>query len=263
MKTVQPYNKYFYYKKAVQSPEEDVRFFKKVYKSFYKKDPVTLREDFCGTFSISVAWIKMGKTYKAIAVDADKKPLNYGKIHHLSCLDETQKKHLTILQKNVLNPSLPGADIISVSNFSYYVFKERKQLLEYFKKVRKKLKKSGLFVIDAFGGSDSEGPNEDVVEEKGFTYYWEQKNFNTINNQAIFYIHFKRKGERKRLKQFTYDWRMWSLPELKDILVDAGFSKVHVYWEKSDKKGDGTGDFRKQTYGEPCDTWVAYLVALP
>ena len=129
MKTVQPYNKYFYYKKAVQSPEEDVRFFKKVYKSFYKKAPFILREDFCGTFSISVAWIKMGRTHKAIAVDEDKKPLNYGKIHHLSCLDETQKKDLTILQKNVLNPSLPGADIISVSNFSYYVFKERKQLM--------------------------------------------------------------------------------------------------------------------------------------
>ena len=263
MKPVQPYSKYFYYRESVQSPGEDVKFFTKVYKSFYKKAPLTLREDFCGTFSISVAWVKVGKERKAIAVDEDANPLSYGKIHYLSCLNESQKNRLTVLQKNVLNPSLPGADIISVSNFSYYVFKERKKLLEYFKKVRKKIKKSGLFIIDAFGGSDTDGPNEEVVEEKGFTYYWDQKNFDPITNQAKFYIHFKRKGERKRIKQFTYDWRMWSLPELRDILTDAGFSKVHSYWEMSDKKGNGTGVFRKQTSGEPCDSWVAYLVALP
>lgn len=263
MKPVQSYSKYFYYRESVQSPGEDVKFFTKVYKSFYKKAPLTLREDFCGTFSISVAWVKAGKERKAIAVDEDKKPLNYGKTHYLSCLDESQKKRLTVLQKNVLSLSLPGADIISVSNFSYYVFKERKKLLEYFKKVRKKIKKSGLFIIDAFGGSDTDGPNEEAVEEKGFTYYWDQEDFDPITNQAKFYIHFKRKGERKRIKQFTYDWRMWSLPELRDILTDAGFSKVHSYWEMSDKRGNGTGVFRKQTSGEPCDSWVAYLVALP
>ena len=262
MTSIPPYNKYFYYKQAVQSPAEDVKFFAKVYKSFYKKMPVTLREDFCGTFSISVAWIKAGKTRKAIAVDADSNPLNYGKARHLSDLDESQKKRLTILKKNVLNPSLPRADIISVSNFSYYVFKERKKLLGYFKKARKQLKKSGLFIVDAFGGSDMEDPHEEIVKEEGFTYYWDQENFNSVTNQATFYIHFKRKGERKRMKQFVYDWRMWSLPELRDILEDAGFSKIHIYWEMSDKKGDGTGVFRRQNFGEPCDSWVAYLVAL-
>ena len=263
MKPVQPYNKYFYYKKAVQSPEEDVKFFTQVYRSVYKKNPVTLREDFCGTFSISVAWILAGGTRRAVAVDTDKEPLDYGKTRYLSRLKKTQKERLTILRKNVLNPSLPGADIISVSNFSYYIFKERKKLLEYFKKVRGKLKKTGLFIIDVFGGSDTDGPNEDIIKNRGFVYYWDQKSFDPVTNQAVFYIHFKRAGERKRQKQFTYDWRMWSLPELKDVLEDAGFSKIHVYWETSDKKGAGTGIFRKKNSGEPCDSWVAYLTALP
>lgn len=54
---------------------------------------------------------------------------------------------------------------------------------------------------------------------------------------------------------------MWSIPELKDILLDAGFKNVRVYWEEDDEDGDGTGEFKEVQVGEEVEAWVAYLVA--
>ena len=51
-----------------------------------------------------------------------------------------------------------------------------------------------------------------VFEEDDFSYFWDQDTYDPINNFAMFYIHFKRKGEKKIEKAFTYDWRMWTIP---------------------------------------------------
>lgn len=259
MKKPLHFDKYFYYKKSVQSPKEDIRFFKKTYYHYFKKNPKIFREDFCGTFYVAYHWVKNHSQNKAIAIDQDKEPIKYGKKHHLSKLSDSQKSRLKIIKQNVLNKNLPKAEIITVSNFSYFIFKDRANLLKYFKNIKKSLFKKGLFIIDVMGGSDCENLSEEKVEHKGFNYYWEQDHFDPIDNTARFHIHFKKKAGKKQ-KAFTYNWRIWSLPELKDTLESAGFSKVHVYWEQSDKSGEGNGVFKKSKKGEICDTWIAYLV---
>ena len=258
-----PFSKYHYYKEAVQSPEEDVEFFQKIYSKIYKQPARLFREDFCGTFCLGIAWIKANKKNQAVVIDKDPQPLNYGKTNYLPELSQDEKARLQILCKNVSSPELPEADIISVTNFSYYIFKSRLNLLNYFKSVRSKLKQKGLFIIDSFGGSEAVEDHEEEVEHDDFSYFWDQTDFNSITNEARFHIHFKRKGEPKRKNVFTYDWRVWSLPELKDILLEAGFSKVDVYWEGSDEEGDGNNIFQKANYGEPCDSWIAYLISQP
>jgi len=61
---------------------------------------------------------------------------------------------------------------------------------------------------------------------------------------------------------FTYDWRLWGLTELRDILVDAGFSTVDCYWEGTDEDGEsGDGIFTKSETGDSCLSYIAYLVA--
>ena len=257
------FDKYFHYKESVQSPETDISFFNKTYRSFYNKKPLSFREDFCGTFALGTDWVQLSRHHQAFVVDHDKKPLAYGKTHHLPLLDRQQKKQLHIFNKDVLSKSLPGADIISVSNFSYFVFKEREMMLKYFQGVRRKLAAKGLFIIDIFGGSEVHQNSEEAVKHDTFTYYWEQSHFNPIDNSARFAIHFKRKGEKKRRNTFIYNWRLWSLPEIKDLLKEAGFAESFVYWEGFDRKGDGTGVFKKKNQGEICDTWLAYLVSLP
>ncbi len=65
----------------------------------------------------------------------------------------------------------------------------------------------------------------------------------------------------KKIEQvFTYDWRMWSIPEIRDIMHEVGFRKTHVYWEGTAKDGSGDGNFTRVDHGEACQSWIAYVV---
>lgn len=257
------FDKYKLYKEAVQDPKKDIEFFAKIYRSIYKKQARLFREDFCGTFLLGLEWILAHPKNKAFVVDKSLHPLKYGQTHHLNPLDKKTRQRLKVFNTLVSDPKLPKAEIISVNNFSYFILKKRELLLNYFKKAHSKLHKKGLFILDIFGGPGCEEPNEEVIRHKGFTYYWDQHSFNPITNEAQFFIHFKRDKEKKRMKVFQYNWRMWSLPEVTDLLKQAGFSQVHVYWEQSNAKGDGLGIFKKAKKGDICDTWIAYIVSQP
>ena len=37
-----------------------------------------------------------------------------------------------------------------------------------------------------------------------------------------------------------YDWRHWRLADLKDVLKDAGFSTVHVFWPEGETREENT-----------------------
>ena len=61
---------------------------------------------------------------------------------------------------------------------------------------------------------------------------------------------------------FSYDWRMWTLPELKEIMLEAGFSDVLIYWEGTNRQGGGNGKFTPVKKGESCLSWIAYVVGV-
>ena len=260
-KKMPEFDKYYYYLRSVQSPEADVAFMRDTYKQLKHKLPKTLCEDFCGTFAICCSWVKLNKSFRAIGVDLDAEPIAYGEVHHRPKLNDDQKRRVYIIQDDVLSHELPKVDIVLASNFSYYIFKERNLLLEYFKNAKRRCKRDGLFILDSFGGPDCMEPVEEETNHGDFKYYWDEDTFDPVTQQAQFYIHFKRKGEKKREKVFSYDWRMWTLPELKDVLLDAGFKKVHIYWEGDDEKGNGNGEFTRVTKAEVVNAYVAYLVA--
>ena len=56
---------------------------------------------------------------------------------------------------------------------------------------------------------------------------------------------------------------MWSIAEIREILMDAGFSKVITYWEGEDEDGDGDGNFYMSDKEENCESWVTYIAAIP
>lgn len=255
------FDKYDFYKKAVQSPETDVEFLRDVYKELRGQKAVSMREDFCGTFALSCEWVKLDSKHKAVGVDLDTEPLDYGHRENLPQLSAGQKERLSILNANVLHPNLPPVDLVAAMNFSYFIFKTRPLMLRYFRNVRRTLKKNGIFVLDLFGGSLCFDANEEKTKHRQFTYYWHQKNFDPATNFAEFAIHFKPHGQKKIEDVFTYDWRMWSIPELRDILTEAGFKKVHLYWEGTNRAGGGDGKFKRVEEGESCLSWIAYLAA--
>jgi SAM-dependent methyltransferase len=257
-----PFDPYDLYQASVQSPEIDVRFFSKLYEQYYGNSANSFREDFCGTHALCCAWVKLSPKNKAWGLDLDPEPLMWGRAHNQSQLEESQRRRLFILQGNVLTAEVKSTDIVVALNFSYFTFKIRDQLLQYFKNVRKTVKKKGLFIIDVFGGELCLGPITDVRKLKGFEYHWEQKGFDVLTHCARFAIHFKYKNKMYR-NVFEYDWRLWSIPELTDILKEAGFRSVDYYWEGTNKKGYGNGKFSKVTKAKSCGSWIAYLVARP
>jgi len=252
------FDKYWFYKNSVQSPDVDVEFFEKVYRELNGGVAKVLREDFCGTFAISCEWVKRNPVYTAVGVDLDPEPVAYGKNNYLTQLNEEQQSRVKVLLDDVLNPELPSADIVAACNFSYFIIKKRKVLKEYFTQVYKSLNEGGLFIMDCFGGSQCYEPNEEETEHDGFSYFWDQDSYDPLSNEALFYIWYKPDGKPKE-KAFTYDWRMWSIPELKDILEEVGFSKIHTYWEGTDEDGEGDGEFERVIKGEDCESWVSYI----
>jgi hypothetical protein len=76
------------------------------------------------------------------------------------------------------------------------------------------------------------------------------------------HIHFRFPDGSELRKAFTYDWRLWTLAEIQETLIEAGFVRPAVYWEGTVKKtGEGDGVFRRKTVGEACGGWIAYIVA--
>ena len=257
------FDKYEYYKKSVQTPDTEASFLTKTYRNLRGAFPKRCREDFCGTFAISCEITKLNPDVKVIGVDLDAEPINYGKEKNLSLLSKDEQSRVLIQESNVLDP-MPEADLVCALNFSYSLFKKRELLKQYFQNVYNTTSSDGVFVMDCFGGSECYQANEEETEHEddGFSYFWDQENYNPITGEAQFHIHFQREGEAKREKVFSYDWRLWSIPELREILAEVGFSQTKVYWEGTDEDGEGDGVYSETEHGEDCESWVAYVVAM-
>lgn len=255
--------KYFLYESSVQNPSADIAFINKEYKKIFKKKPLVLREDFCGTGNMACAWVAQSPEHLAHGIDLDIDPITYGVDNHYFKLSQDQQERMEYIRGNVLDTYDFKADIVVAFNFSYFLFKERKQLVMYFSQVRKHLNQEGAFFIDLFGGTQARQPLEESVRHKSHTYFWDCESFNPLTGECLYYIHFKtHKDQIKHEKVFTYDWRMWDARELLEVLQDAGFSKTFIYWEGEDKDGSGNGVFSRSTKAENCESWVTYICAL-
>jgi len=257
-------DKYELYEKSVQTPETHIEWFSNIYKDIRGGNARHMREDFCGTFQLSCFWVKDHAENTALGVDLDPEPLAYGKRAHWSRLSEGQKKNLKVVRANVLVPTSPKRDLIIAGNFSFFIFKERDVLLSYFKTCLKSLNSKGIMILEMAGGPGmiATGREQKAVpskKKKKFTYVWDQKSFDPITHDAKYAIHFKLPGGKMMRNAFTYDWRLWTIPEVKDLLAEAGFKKSHVYWETSHKRS-GTGEYARCEKGDNAYAWIAYVV---
>jgi SAM-dependent methyltransferase len=221
-------HKYEMYLRAVQDPEGTLDWIEKEYRRRCGAAPQIFGEDFCGTFALSCAWVERGPQHTAVAVDASLTPIRYGMRHYLSALTENEQKRVRVLQSDVRHPRLPRVDVLCAFNFSYLVFKTSEELLSYFKNCRRRLKSNGLLVLDLFGGSEVQHPNIDQTKYRDFTYFWEQTSFDPLTNVGRFYIHFQENRKKRMSKAFAYHWRLWTIPELRELLLAAGFQEVYV-----------------------------------
>ena len=251
------------YEQSVQEPEGEINIIDQIWMEQRDRRASLLREDFCGTAAISIEWVKRRKTNKAIGVDLDSPTLQWIRSRLGDRLDEQQQARIELIEGNVLSTSTQQCDTILATNFSYYIFKTRDQVREYFKTVLDELVEDGLFILDAYGGSDSFKEMTEDRDLDGFTYTWDQNFYDPITGDVVNHIHFKFPDGTKIKKAFTYEWRLWTLPEIRELLLEAGFSSTGVYWEGTEEEtGEGDGEWAVSERGEACEGWVAYIVGI-
>ena len=250
------------YEYSVQSPSFNIEFFDRVYKRAWGRPARSLKEDFCGTALLATEWVRTRPGNVAVAVDTDAKTLAWARANNLVSLSPTERSRIKLVRADVREIRSPKVEIVAAFNFSYFEFKTRRELLGYFLNARRSLKPGGLLILDMFGGWEAQMEVTDKTRNPGFTYVWEQTKFDPISHSAGFHIHFDFHGGGGIRKAFKYDWRMWTIPEVRELLAEAGFSSIDVYWEGIDAEtGEGNGVFKRVTKAENCPGWIAMLVA--
>ena len=249
------------YQRSVQVPEADIENFEKMFARFVKRKPLVMREDFCGTAFLSGTWAASDPKRRAVGIDLDEPTLQWGRDHNLSKLKPAVRDRVALHRANVLEGVGERADITCALNFSYMVFKTRPQLLRYFEVAREMLVDDGVFITEIYGGTEAIVEIVDDRDFKGFTYLWEQAKYNPITHDTLCHIHFRFPDKSRIDKAFTYDWRLWTIPEVRELLIEAGFRTVEVWWEGVDDDGEGSGDYHPTEVEENQEAWLVYIVA--
>lgn len=249
------------YEESVQNVENEVSFLSTTFRELNGRTAYTFREDFCGTASLACEWVKQGDAYSAIGVDIDPAVLEWGRENRVARLEAGDQARVSLIESDVQTVQTPRVDILAAFNFSYWIFEQREQMIAYMRRCYDALEDDGVLFMDMFGGPESFEETKEKTKHDGFTYIWDQAEFHPVTNHMQCYIHFKFPDGSRIKRAFSYAWRLWTAPELRDMLHDAGFRKVTVYWEGEDEDGEGNGEFTPSDTGEADLAWIAYIVA--
>ena len=255
-------DRHYLYQESVQDTEAEIDFVEETWRELRNRPAELLREDFCGTAITACEWVRRDPQHYAIGIDWDAEVLEWGRINNLEQLDDEQFNRINLLQENVLDAQTESADIALAMNFSYFLFLERQDLRKYFRAVHASLVEDGIFFLDAYGGYDAPKVIEEERECDGFTYIWEQASFNPIDSRMTCHIHFEFPDKSRLDEAFSYQWRLWTLPEICELLAEAGFATVTVYCEGTDEEAnEGNGIFEPAKVGDADPGWICYIVA--
>lgn len=215
--------------------------------------PVVLREDFAGTAAVSRRWVSeahaRGLSARSIAIDSHEPTLQHAREQaHAAGVPD----HIEFIRDDaVAAPVQPrdACDVIFVGNFSIGYIHDRRDLVAYLSRSRQRLALGnagfggGVFVCDIY-----DSPNKYTLgmvhrrhPSRGrelIHYTWEHRSADVLTAMVQNAIHFRIEVdgiiEHEMFDAFVYNWRLWSLVELRDAMHEAGFSCVEVFAEVSD-----------------------------
>jgi len=246
------------YQRAVQDVARECRFLARTFERLSRRPGVRLREDFCGTALLAAEWVKR-QGRRAVGIDRDPEVLTWGQAHNLPRLG-ARAAAVRLLCQDV-RAACPGRfDLAVALNFSYCVFRTRGELSAYFREVRRSLVRDGVLVLDAYGGWQSWRPQTERRRLRGFTYVWEQASVDPIDHAVLNHIHFEFPDGSRLRRAFSYRWRLWTLPEITELLAESGFARSSVWWEARDREGVGLRRYRRRVHAAQEPAWVAYVV---
>ena len=255
-------DRHILYERAVQCVESEIDMVDETFLKLRGRQPRTLREDFCGTANTSCEWVRRRADNLAWGVDLDEEVLGWGKKNNLGSLTDEAMDRIQLLHADVLNVDTPAMDVVLAMNFSYWIFRTREALRGYFSRIRECLVDDGVLFLDFYGGYETMREMEEETDHDDFIYVWDQNRYNPITGDMNCQIHFKFPDGSQMKQAFTYDWRLWTLPEVRELLEEAGFSRVLVHWEGTDEKTqEGDGVFTATEIGEADAAFICYLSA--
>ena len=257
------FDKYELYQRAVQEPEADIEFIDEIFEERFGRRPRLLREDFCAAAFLACEWVAHDDENRAWGVDLDPEPLAWGQQHNVARLSSEAAERLTLIEGDVMTTRHQPVDVLAAFNFSYFYIKTRRALVDYFVVAYENLANEGFFVLDIYGGPEAQELVEETTEHEGFDYIWDQDEFDPIQSRMACYIHFGDASGKRIKRAFSYDWRLWTILEVREALEEAGFSSSRVYWEGTDEEsGEGDGEFTLQESAENTESWIAYVVGV-
>ncbi|MEX2218635.1 MAG: hypothetical protein WD749_07720 [Phycisphaerales bacterium] len=249
-----PVDKYTCYELCVQDAARLVPFLEAVHGG----RPRVLREDFCGTAGVARAWAASSPQRRAVAVDQSAGPLR-----------RARAERVRAVRAEVMGCGA-RADIITATNFPVGYWHTRPALVRYLERCRARLNPRGVFVCDTYGGATAftiGTMSRDIRAPGGLRihYLWEQREADPTTGMVLDTIHFRadRDGEivYQEADAFVYRWRLWSVPELRDAMAEAGFRKTEVY---ADLGGavDQHGKMYVRPVGDPADLGESFVVCV-
>jgi SAM-dependent methyltransferase len=256
--------KHSLYQKSVQNPKREVEFYRKVYRLIFKSLPVYFREDFCGTALLSCEWVKNNVCNQALGIDIDKDTLEWGHENNINNLSSGSDR-IKLINQNVLQPFDPKQkfDIICSMNYSHFLLNKRSELVKYFSNVRRNINR-GLFIIDFYGGLHTYSEHRHNNQSDFYEFHNEQMNI--LDNVSNSHLRYKTK-EGKLETLFTYNFRVYSIIELREALEDSGFDNFKIYIKDvSDDEENTFSEYQEVDingiYKPELDRYNGYLIAI-
>lgn len=236
------------YELCVQSPHDAARLLRAI----HGRSPTILAEDFAGTAAVSKAWVQQDPNAHAIATDLD--------AHALARTADKEPRITAVIRDLKTGPGSTdaeqqSADVVYVGNFSIGYFHTRAELLDYLRRAHRQLSpRNGVFVCDTYGGESAymlgtvdktvplpsspnlPGPRGHII------YTWEQRAADPTTAMVTDVLHFNVFKGNERIAQhrdaYVYNWRLWTIPELREAMHEAGFKSSSVYQQLPDAIDD-------------------------
>lgn len=278
--TPKPPHKLSLYQRAVQHPPAEADFLHRAYRHYYKSLPLLLREDFAGTCAVAAAWVAMDPEHQAMAIESHGPTVRWAQRTAEREMGEAAED-LHIVEADVLEVDGPKVDLTCALNFSTFIYHDRASLKQYFQSARRGLKRNGLLILDAYGGPGAmrvgtqtrrvpgettpgiPGSPTATAPIPGFTYHWDQCGFDPITHRTECRIHFTLHDGTHLKSAFIYRWRLWTLPELTELMLEAGFKKAEVWCDSYDPaSASSDGSYRPTPQMPARDDWVAYVIGV-
>lgn len=245
------------YERCVQSPRHVAGFLRALYLAHNTAEPITLAEDFSGTCALSREWCAHTPTSAAICVDLDADALAWARARatNNAITDQITFVHADCLADrfnadcfNEADAAAPlrdrPCDVCFVGNFSIGYAHDRATLLRYLARTRERLLRtrhgssSGIFVCDTYGGATAfalggverthPGPHASTIR-----YAWAHEHADPATAMVTNSISLRveRDGDviAEYPRAFEYRWRLWSIAELREAMLEVGFHRTNVY----------------------------------